>query len=357
MKTRIKHAALWTTLLALLAFLSLACSGKSKEVPPPPKPVLSLAKATFNIQEKIKISLVDGHEPPHDTDWIGLYEEGATPGATSPAIWRGYLKDLGLLWSWGIVSFDPALIPADQKSRYSGNQAYKFILAYDDSSTVAARTASFGTVAPAALTMPSTKVDITETLTVTLANGNNPPGATDWIAIYPADAGPDAYLWYGYLKDLGITSANGTFTIDPSKISGYLPGASYTIALLYNDSYKVEASLTFSTKPSLKLTSTLIGITDTVQVTLGGGHNPPHATDWIGLYEADVPVGGNPPAMWYGYLKADLGISTGDGTFTFDPAQIDASAKARYISGKSYKLILAYDDSYTMETSATFTLK
>lgn len=344
----------------LTSLLMLACAGKSHDAPPVMKPRLYTQKATFNIAEKIQLSLVDGQAPAQDKDWVGLYEAVATPGTTTPAIWRSTLKDLGILWSWGVFTFDPTKIPAEQKSRYTGSKAYKFVLAFNDSYQVAASTESFTTVAPPSLAVSSAKIYADEAFTITLANGNNPPGSKDWIGIWPADKGPQDYIWCPYVKDLGITGANGSYTFDPAKAPGlnrsaYLPGRSYKVALLFNDSYTVEASTTFTLRPALALSNTTPAPSETFSVTLQGGNNPVGGKDWIGLYAAeDTTIKGG--YLWFAYAK-DLGITGADGTFTFDPSKLTAAAKAQYTSGKGFKFVLFFNDSYTIETIAPFTLK
>jgi hypothetical protein len=93
----------------------------------------------------------------------------------------------------------------------------------------------------------------------------------------------------------------------------------------------------------------------TINVTISNAENPSHATDWIGLYEANVTPNGNPASIWWDYLP-NLGITTGSGTFTFNPANIPSAQRSRYSNGNNYKFILAYDDSYVIQASTSFTV-
>ncbi len=114
----------------------------------------------------------------------------------------------------------------------------------------------------------------------------------------------------------------------------------------------VAVAQALSASPSLTLSKTAVSESEKIVVTVANAESPAHKLDWIGLYEEGIAPSGHPPSIWYEYL-VDAGIAAGNGSLIFDPASIDAGAKARYGSGR-YKFILAYDDGYRIETSASF---
>ncbi len=89
---------------------------------------------------------------------------------------------------------------------------------------------------------------------------------------------------------------------------------------------------------TMTLSAAADGPAGKIVVTIANGNDPPHATDWVGLYEADVTPSGHPPSIWYVYLK-DVGISSGKGSLTFDPSMISGDQKGRYHAG-AYKFRL-----------------
>lgn len=83
---------------------------------------------------------------------------------------------------------------------------------------------------------------------------------------------------------------------------------------------------------------------------------PPHTRDWIGLYEESETPDGNPRSIWYSFLQ-DLRIDdSGNGSFIFDPNEIPDLERLRYQANRTYKFIYAYDNSYGIVASSTFTI-
>jgi hypothetical protein len=109
----------------------------------------------------------------------------------------------------------------------------------------------------------------------------------------------------------------------------------------------------WGTGPALTLSNSAIPVNGAVDVTLANAQSPTHLKDWVGIYENNITPSGNPPAIWWGYLL-DLGVTDGNGTFIFDPANIPSAQKSRFAAGGTYKFILAYDDSYTVITGVSF---
>lgn len=213
-----------------------------------------------------------------------------------------------------------------------------------------------------AVTLSQNEIAMGETIDVTIARANNPTHADDWIGLYEESEHPDGNptsIWWEKLTNLGITDGNGTFTFNPANIESkykyrYDNGNKYKFILAYDDRYFVEASGTFNVAiPVVTLSEDSVALDDTIDVTISKANNPTHAYDWIGLYEEDETPDGNPPSIWWEKL-VNLGITNGNGTFTFNPANIPVENKDRYILGENYKFILAYDDSHTVEAYDTF---
>lgn len=207
-----------------------------------------------------------------------------------------------------------------------------------------------------AVTLSKNEVPLGETIEVTIAHANNPTHADDWIGLYEENEQPDGNpkaIWWEKLVNLGMTEGNGTFTFDPASVSLNI-GKKYKLVLAYDDRYFVEASATFNVaSPVVTLSKDSVALDETINITISKGNNPTHADDWIGLYEDNETPDGNPPSIWWAKLM-DLGIMNGNGTFTFNPANIPVENKDRYIPGKTYKFILAFDDTYTVEAYDTF---
>ncbi|WP_207650777.1 S-layer homology domain-containing protein [Sporobacter termitidis] len=104
----------------------------------------------------------------------------------------------------------------------------------------------------------------------------------------------------------------------------------------------------------ITVSNSLTPVNGALDVTITGAKSPTSKTDWVGLYEVNEAPGGGKVSIWYAYLL-DLGVTDGNGSFTFNPAKISADQKSRYMEGRQYQFIIAYDDSYTVEASVTFT--
>lgn len=86
------------------------------------------------------------------------------------------------------------------------------------------------------------------------------------------------------------------------------------------------------------------------------GLRPAHLADWIGLYEEGTNPDGDPRSIWYSTIQ-NLNIDdSGTGSFIFDPNEIPDAQRGRYVPGRNYKFIYAYDDNYTVIASKTFTI-
>ncbi len=119
----------------------------------------------------------------------------------------------------------------------------------------------------------------------------------------------------------------------------------------------LQAALSAQTPtPAVSLSAPSYAADEWIALAAANLRDPPRAKDWVGLYELEETPDGNPGSIWWATLT-DMGISTrAGGTFSFNPTWISASNRARWIPGKSYKFIIAWDDTYKIEASASFRL-
>ena len=216
------------------------------------------------------------------------------------------------------------------------------------------------------LSLSNYGVPVNGALNITVSNAQNPTNPKDWIGLYENNVTPGSQeaIWWCYLPELGITSGNGTFTFNPAnipaaKLSRYTAGQTYKFILAYNDSFTVATSVSYTASaaqsagvPTLSLSNSSVPVNGAVDVTVYYAQNPTLKKDWIGLYEDSVVPGGQ-VAIWWSYLL-DLGVTGGNGVFTFNPANIAADQKSRYTAGKTYKFILAYNDTFVVVASGRF---
>ncbi|MCK9222544.1 MAG: DUF6067 family protein [Limnochordia bacterium] len=100
-------------------------------------------------------------------------------------------------------------------------------------------------------------------------------------------------------------------------------------------------------KAAIRVSKQKVSLNDTIDVTLSNLPSPVGARDWIGLYEVDQVPGGGIGSIWWRYLP-DLGITNDSGSFSLEVSRGMVSA------GKTYKLVLFYNDSYEVEALGTF---
>ncbi|WP_304943205.1 discoidin domain-containing protein [Vallitalea guaymasensis] len=146
----------------------------------------------------------------------------------------------------------------------------------------------------------------------------------------------------------------------PDKLSFDIDGLSsnveHEIIVTALDSFgkeSLEPLKGIAVRPTLTLSRSAVNINGTIEVTLNNGRKTPGNEDWIGLYEENETPDGDPSSIWWRTLP-QLGITSDNGTFTFDPANIPSDKRSRYHSGQRYKFIFAYDDTYDIQGSSSF---
>ncbi len=232
---------------SLVLGVLLGCSGSgggASPEAPRPLPSLLLSTPQPGAQDKLTLTVLNGHQPPHAMDWIGLYAEGVAPG-TTPTLWRRTLTEAGLTAASGTIVFDPAQAAP---GKYVGGKSYRFVLAFDDSTTVAA-SASF-TTRPDPL--PTTQTvhlagnafitqgmpDATEVITS--------KGLADWTS--PATV-TSVYFWASQPGDLklGLVSTLAGSATSTVKLSAL--GKSFSITLAGTTSKAYDAGTITVDKP------------------------------------------------------------------------------------------------------------
>ena len=221
-----------------------------------------------------------------------------------------------------------------------------------------------------------------ENITVNFYNG--PGNAKDWIGLYNNGAPDSPSIKWLYVNGtqtatIGISTGSVTFS------GGLTAAGTYNARFFANDGYtRICDQVTFTVGatstptptpagtatptptptptttpasfPAISLSPlTSVDSNQTINITISNAENPSHSTDWIGLYEANVTPDGDPVSIWWDYLP-NLGITNGNGTFTFNPANISSANRSRYSNGNTYKFILAYDGSYVIQASTSFTV-
>ncbi|HMM06849.1 MAG TPA: metallophosphoesterase [Clostridiales bacterium] len=107
-----------------------------------------------------------------------------------------------------------------------------------------------------------------------------------------------------------------------------------------------------SGSPTLTLSNTSIPVNGAVDVTVSDAQSPTNSKDWIGLCkESAVPQSST--LIWWSYLL-DVGVTDGNGSFTFHPSDIASNKQSMYVAGERYKFILAYNNNYTVIDSISF---
>lgn len=204
------------------------------------------------------------------------------------------------------------------------------------------------------IAVSSENLAINGTVDVTISNLGLDANKTDWIGLYNENDVPGnssnggvPSIWYKYMHEIGIENGNGTYKIDLSTISGLEAGKTYKLILFKNDSYNVEASVKFNIT-AISVDSSTIAMNDITNVTITNGTS--YDKDWVGLYNENDKPGdsstGGVPSIWWKYLKTDLNVQNGNGTFKFEPSTINGLQ-----AGKTYKLVLLKDDGYDIEAS------
>lgn len=122
---------------------------------------MTISSLSIPVNGKADVTISGAPSPSGATDWVGLYEDSATPSGNPPSIWWANLLDAGVTDGNGTFTFDPAGILSAQQSRYIAGNSYKFIVAYNGGYAVSAKVTFGVTVAQSPLIASFDQVVVT----------------------------------------------------------------------------------------------------------------------------------------------------------------------------------------------------
>ena len=199
------------------------------------KPIISLSKHNFKVDEKITV-LFD-RSSGTKKDWVGLYQLGAEAPETPSISWWycDETKAGNEIIKKGQVIFKDGLpVPGDYEARLYSNDSYELL------SSVGFSVSERSTISPS-----KDSFDFEEKITLNFTNPN--PTARDWIGVYNAgDAAPaiPSIMWL--YTDGTIT---GNEPIQEGQLSfdaAVLTEGEYEMRLFGNDGYQLLASSFFT---------------------------------------------------------------------------------------------------------------
>jgi hypothetical protein len=161
--------------------------------------------------------------PGNDTDWIGLYAEGAGNGNYKTYLYTGGTVNGSVVFSDGLPS------PGTYEARLFPNNSYN-VASVSETFTV-------GTV----VTTDQDQYDSGESITVSFSGA--PGNDNDWIGLFLEGGGS----WFAWCYTDGTKSGTAGITNGTVTFSGGLstPG-DYEARLFFNDSWNVEVTAQFS---------------------------------------------------------------------------------------------------------------
>ena len=222
-----------------------------------------------------------------DSDWIGLYPTGTTPGSDNPSIDWMYIPD-----SAGIVTFKTDLAPGTYDAYllccdgYDSISSTTFEVIGSDTPFVAPKSTTFASGSPIEITY------------------NDPAHApTDWIGIYFEGDDPTVVSSVAWTY---VESSSGTVSF-PGTLSG---GNYYAILFCCDGSetqYAQSDVFTVEEGASGTYVKTAASVYPEGVSILVNYRNPDYQDkDWIGIYnKGDAP--GGPASIDYQYVTADSG--------------------------------------------------
>lgn len=170
---------------------------------------------------------------PTSTDWVGLYQPGASNTSYSDWIYDdSCTRTAGTTTlSSGSCSF----------TMPSANGTYELRLFSNNGYTLLATSNEVTVTGGAALSVSPSSVPAGGTVTVSFSGVSNPTNK-DWIGVYQPGASNSAYL--GWIYDDSCTKTAGTTALSSGSCSFTMPATSgtYELRLLSNDGYTLLAT-------------------------------------------------------------------------------------------------------------------
>jgi PKD repeat protein len=178
------------------------------------------------------------------------------------------------------------------------------------------------------LSLPKTSYEANESIVVSYAN--LPGNSDDWISLFVAGASNSNYGQWSYTNG----ARSGTITFN-----GLAPG-NYEVRLFFNDSYTMEYKISFTVKASAPVQQLSLNKSSYARneaIIVDYANLPGNSRDWISVYKAGAS--NRDYGQWFYTGGKTSGRMTFDGLAT-----------------GNYEIRLFYNDSYTVESSAPFTV-
>jgi sugar lactone lactonase YvrE len=141
------------------------------------------------------------------TNWVGVYQQGQTPGDVAAAVW-GYTPDASGQVTLSTTSLAPG--------------AYEAWLLYDNGYGEMSGPVTFTVTASGTISV-SGNTSVVQGLPISFAYTATPANAENWIGLYhEGDSTLTDYLTYTYTPDASGTASIGTADLPPGTYQAYL---------------------------------------------------------------------------------------------------------------------------------------
>lgn len=273
-----------------------------------------LDKATYEAGQSLTATWTGG--PGNGTDWVGIYQEGQTPGAggTFSTIWyyvNGTRTATTGLTDGSITFTNLSLAPGNWVAHFLASDGYNAIADPVPFTVEGIIFSSF--TADASIVSPGTPVLLSWAID---PNGQPTPtasltGTGDFI---PVDVTGKDFI-----------EVTPSVTTTYSLKVGATATRSVTVAVFTGNS------------PAFSLSATTLTSDTPLNITWNGG--PSNTTDWIGIYRAGDTPGPTPSTLWWytnGTRTATEGLAAG--TVSFPPSLAPGEYFAAFFLNDGYTI-------------------
>ncbi|PSG91574.1 fibronectin type III domain-containing protein [Aurantibacter aestuarii] len=282
-------------------------------------PNLELSSTYYNVSEPVQIDYTNG--PGNNTDWIGLYKKGQTPGGPASTSWS-YVN--------GNTSGNLSLTIANNAA--NKNREYFVVFFENDTYTEVAPRKEFWFGDIPTLTSDFTEYNLGDPVNITYAN--SPFNTNDWIAIYKV----------GFEPGVGTnTTWQYTDAINGTRTFNNLPKGYYYATYHILDGYKEIGERVYfqvgDQITNISTNKTTYDLDEEIQVTFNDG--PGLEKDWLGIFnDGDTP--GTDQLFTYKYFD---GLANGTTTISETSGTSGEPNQVPDTVG-DYFIVMFTDDSY-----------
>jgi hypothetical protein len=269
-----------------------------------------LDKAAYETGQSLTATWTGG--PGNPTDWVGIYQEGQTPGSVGSTLWyyvNGTRTATSGLTDGSVTFANLSLAPGNWVAHFLSNDGYDAIT---DPVPFAIEGVNFSSfTADASIVSPGTPVILSwvidpngqPTPTATLTGGSAPVDVTglDFIEVTPS-------VTTTYTLKVGTTATR-----------------SVSVAVFTGNS------------PAFSLSATTLTADIPLSITWSGG--PANTTDWIGIYRVGDTPGPIASTLWWytnGTRTATEGLASG--TVSFPPSLAPGEYFAAFFLNDGYSI-------------------